>query len=282
MRLDVRTLPSHLPVPLSRMVTLARQGGGLELLGGLLNGDHSSNQVRDVALPSGTVTAGGTLAVGVHDSAGAMVDGRAIVYAGGAAHEVATVQQAVPAGVARQVGTLPQPRSDLAVAVVGGQVVIVGGYDGARTLADVLVSSDGVHFRVLARLPVPVRYPAVVVRGQSVLVYGGDVARHPVDAIQRVDIVGGHATVVGHLAQPLSHEAAFDLGGSVWLVGGTGPAGATARILRSTDGLAFTAAGALPGPLSDAGAAQVGGVGYLVGGETTTSRTSAILALTPQ
>ncbi len=90
---------------------------------------------------------------------------------------------------------------------------MVGGYDGTHTLADVLVSTDGVHFRVLAQLPVPVRYPAVLVQGQSVLVYGGDVARRPVDDIQRVDLDAGKATVVGHLPLALSHEAAYVLGG---------------------------------------------------------------------
>lgn len=280
-RLAVRRLPGQLDRPLSRMVTLATPGGGLELLGGLLNGDHSSNQVRSVALPTGTVTRTGTLSVGVHDSAGALVGTQAYVYAGGAAHEVATIQVGVPGGPSKQVGTLPQPRSDLAVAVVGSTVVVVGGYDGAHTLADVLVSQDGVHFRVLTQLPVPVRYPAVLVSGRSVLVYGGDVARKPVDAIQRIDLDTAKAAVVGHLPRALSHEAAYRLGAVSWLVGGTTSSGATAAILRSTDGVAFTAAGALPGPVSDAGAAVVGGVGYLVGGETATSRTSTILALTP-
>ncbi|MDX6213193.1 MAG: hypothetical protein QOF82_2280, partial [Frankiales bacterium] len=121
--LSVALAPWRLPSPLSRMAALAAPGGGIELLGGLLNGDHSSAQVQHVALPGGAVTADGRLAVGVHDTAGAVVGTSMVVYAGGAASEVAVVQRAVRGGTAATAGALPQPRSDLVVATVGDQVV---------------------------------------------------------------------------------------------------------------------------------------------------------------
>jgi hypothetical protein len=278
--LTIATASWRLPSPLSRMVALAAPGGGIELLGGLLNGDHSSAQVQHVTLPGGVVTPDGTLAVGVHDSAGAVVGSGMFVYAGGAASEVAVVQRAVTGGTAVTAGALPQRRSDLVVATVGDQVVVLGGYDGTRTLADVLVSRAGAPFSVLAKLPVPVRYPAFVVRGHTVLLYGGDVDRKPTDVIQRVDLSTGRATVAGHLPHPIGHAAAVVLGGAVWLAGGTTPSGTSASIYRSTDGVTFRAAGALPGPRSDEGVVVVGGVAYLIGGETPT-RTATVVTLSP-
>ena len=164
--------------------------------------------------------------------------------------------------------------------VAAGKVVVLGGYTGSATLADVLVSSDGVHFSVLARLPVPVRYPAVVVRGTDIYLYGGDVARRPTDVIQRVSLSPGAAAVVGHLPRPTGHSAALVLGGAVWLAGGSTPAGTSYRIYRSVDGITFAPAGRLPGPRADMGVVVTGGVAYLIGGETPT-RTSSVVSLRP-
>jgi hypothetical protein len=269
----------RLPAPLSRSVVLP-VAGGLEVLGGLLNGDHSSAVVQRIALPAGTVTADGTLATGVHDAAGVAYQGSLYVYAGGAAQEVNTVQKAVPGGTSVTAGALPDPRSDLVSVQVGGKVVVLGGYNGHRTLKDILVSTDGVHFTVLTQLPVPVRYPAAVVRGSQIWVYGGDVNLKPVDVIQRIDLAAGTATVVGHLPGPLSHEAGLVFGTSVWLAGGSTATGTTAALWRSDDGLAFVRSGSLPAPRSDAGVAMVQGVGYLVGGEGT-GRFDTVVAVKP-
>ena len=43
--------------------------------------------------------------------------------------------------------------------------MLVGGYDGVTPSADVWETTDGVTFTVLARLPQPVRYPAVAAVG---------------------------------------------------------------------------------------------------------------------
>lgn len=278
--LTATTLAWRLPTPLSRMVALAAPGGGIELAGGLLDGDHSSAQVLHVDPVTGRTTSDGTLATGVHDSAGAVVGSHLVVYAGGASMEVAGIQQLTPGGTSTTLGALPEPRSDLVVAKVGSKVVVLGGYTGTATLADVLVSSDGVHFTVLARLPVPVRYPAVVVRGSDIYLYGGDVARKPTDVIQRVSVTAGTAVVAGHLPRATGHGAALVLGGAVWLAGGTFPGGTSSRIYRSTNGVAFTQVGLLPGPRSDMGVVVLDGVGYLIGGETPT-RTSSVVALRP-
>ena len=269
----------HLPTQLSRVVVLP-VSGGLELIGGLLNGDQSSAKVDHLALPAGTVTADGTLATGVHDAAGAAYGGSLYVYAGGASSEVAGVQKVVPGGTSLSVGTLPDPRSDLVEVQVGDKVVLLGGYNGHRSLKDVLISSDGVHFTVLTQLPVPVRYPAAVVRGGQIWVYGGDVALKPSTVIQRIDVAAGKATVVGHLPEAISHEAGLVFGTTVWLAGGTIGSGTSDHLWRSDDGLTFVRAGSLPAPRSDAGVAMVQGVGYLVGGEGT-NRFDTVVTIKP-
>lgn len=279
-RITATTLRWRLPVPLSRMVALAAPGGGVELAGGLLNGDHSSARVLRLDPATGRTTADGTLATGVHDSAGAVVGSHLFVYAGGASVEVSDIQRLVSGGSAAVVGSLTQPRSDLVVVTVDGKVVVLGGYSGTAALADVLASTDGVHFTVLARLPVPVRYPAVVVRGTNVYLYGGDVAKQPSDVIQRISVATGTAVVAGHLPRATGHAGALVLGGAVWLAGGTFPGGTSSRIYRSVDGVTFSQSGLLPGPRSDMGVVVLEGVGYLIGGETPT-RTSSVVALRP-
>jgi hypothetical protein len=119
-----------------------------------------------------------------------------------------------------------------------------------------------------------------VVRGGDIYLYGGDVDLKPTDVIQKIDVAAGTATLVGHLPEPISHEAALVFGGTVWLAGGTDPAGTSDRLYRSDDALTFTRAGSLPGPRSNAGVAMVGGVGYLLGGENG-SRLDTVVMVKP-
>ncbi len=250
------------------------------MIGGLLDGDASSSLVRLISLPAGTATLDGRLATGVHDAAGGSYKGSLYVFGGGAAAEVTSVQRLAAGHVAVTVGTLPAARSDLVEAQADGKVVLLGGYDGTKALADVLVSTDGKTFTVLTQLPVPVRYAALVVRGNDIYLYGGDVDRKPSDVIQKIDVAAGKATVVGHLPEPISHEAAFVFGATVWLAGGVDPSGVSAKLFRSDDALTFVASGVLPSARSDAGYATLHGVGYLLGGENG-SRLKSVLTIKP-
>jgi hypothetical protein len=253
---------------------------GLQLIGGLLDGDTSSALVRLISLPSGKATLDGRLATGVHDAAGGAYKGSLFVYGGGGASEVDAVQRLSLGHVAAKAGTLPAPRSDLVEAQAVGKLVLLGGYDGTKALADVLVTTDGKTFTVLTQLPVPVRYPAAVVRGTDIYLYGGDVDRKPSDVIQKIDVAAGKATLVGHLPEPISHEAAFVFGSTVWLAGGTDPGGTSAKLFRSDDATTFVRDGVLPSARSDAGFAMLNGVGYLLGGENG-ARLKSVLTLKP-
>ncbi len=143
---------------------------------------------------------------------------------------------------------------------------MVGGYDGTTLNPEVLATADGVHFRVAARLPVPVRYAATAAAGGLIWVFGGQTAVGPTDVIQRVDPATGAAAVVGHLPHPAAGAAAITLGGQIYVADGATAAG-TSRTVRRFD-LAtsqVTAEGQLPVPVVYAVVA--GGAGYLIGGE---------------
>ena len=132
-----------LPVTLSRAVAVGIGGGDFEVLTGLHDGDRSTNAVLRVDPARNTVTVVSRLPTAVHDAAGGVVDGVPTVFGGGNATEVADVQQSAPrtAVVAR----LPVPTSDAVAVTTNRGLVLMGGYDGTRTLEQVLLFSAPGH-----------------------------------------------------------------------------------------------------------------------------------------
>jgi hypothetical protein len=168
---------------------------------------------------------------------------------------------------------LPQARSDLSAATLNGTAYIVGGYDGSAMTPAVLATTNGVSFRSVAQLAIPVRYAAVAGVGNTLWVVGGVTSTSEggtadTDAVQKIDLVSGRVTVVGKLPQPMSHATALILDDQIFIAGGrsgTTPSATIFRLDQSSG--AVVPAGHLPGAVSDAGSVVVEGVGYLVGGE---------------
>ena len=308
--LQVTPAPYQLPSGLSREVVLPH-GPDLLIVGGLTVQGTSTATVRRLNPATGSTTRMRRLAVPTHDAAGATVGGRTFVFGGGEQASVATVQQVTgPAARARAAttpgspmvtGRLPRPRSDLTAVTQGGTTYLLGGYDGTTYDATVLATSDGRRFTVAARLPVPVRYPAVAVLGRQIWVFGGQTSHGITNDIQRISLpgagpggagqaVGGRrsarrtgpeAVVAGHLPEPTTGAAAFTLGGAVYVAGGqtapgrpgqatASPAAAltTSRaVLRYQPGHPAVLAGSLPVPVANAAAGVLGGTAYLVGGD---------------
>ena len=262
-----------LPAAVSRPVVLP-DPSGFVVLGGLATGDTSTSRVVQVDPASGGSRITGSLAVAVHDSAGAVIDGRFFVFGGGSTSTVPTVQ-AWTAGPATAVARLPEARSDLSATTLDGTTYIVGGYDGSAMTPDVLATTDGESFSPVARLAIPVRYAAVAGFGSTLWVVGGltstsEGGTTDTDAVQKVDVVSGQVAVVGRLPQPIGHATALLLGGQIFVLGGRSGDVPIATIFRLDPASgALTVAGQLPRAMSDAGAVVVGGVGYLVGGEIT-------------
>ena len=222
-------LPWALAAPISRVVVLPAAGGQLVLLGGLTAAGTSANGVFTLNPASGALASVGTLPAAVHDGAGAVVAGSDVIFGGGSPTTVATVQAfaPVPPGAAGAstagtvIGALPAPRSDDATVSIGRTTYVVGGYDGTNADVAVLATTDGRHFRTVARLRVPVRYPAVAATGGKIYVFGGQAVGgtgQAVDAIQVVDpsthrvVVGGHLPEASNFAQPSQPGRGIDMG----------------------------------------------------------------------
>jgi hypothetical protein len=262
-----------LPAAVSRAVVLPDHSGFV-ILGGLGTGDTSTSRIVEVDPANGDSRIAGYLTVAVHDSAGAMIGNRFFVFGGGSSSTVPLVQ-AWTAGAATDVGTLPEARSDVSAATIRGTTYIVGGYDGSVMAPAVLATTDGLSFKPVAQLAIPVRYAAVAGLGNTLWIAGGVTSTSEggtvdTDAIQKVDLASGRVSVTGRLPQPMGHAAALVLDGQIFVLGGrsgTVPSAAIFRLDPSSGALVL--AGHLPDPVSDAGAVVVGGVGYLVGGEIT-------------
>jgi hypothetical protein len=256
----------RLPDPLTRSVALV-DGGSVLVAGGLAPSGTTSAILRlDPA--SGTVVTAGHLATAVHDAAGAALGGSWLVLGGGRVTQDSGVQGVATSGASSVVGQLPAPRADLSALTVGTDVIVLGG--GAKGTADprVLATADGRAFRVIASLPVAVRYGAAAPLDGLVYLFGGTSDAGDVAAIQVVDLAAGTARLAGNLPRTLSHATAFVLGGRIYVVGGRHHGGAVDTILRfdPATGKAVPA-GRLPRAISDAAAAVIGGTAYLIGGE---------------
>ncbi len=292
---SVRIVPApyQLPSGVAQEAVLLH-GSDLLIAGGFSQRSTATATVLRLNPATGNTIAAGRLAAATPGAAGATLNGRDYLFGGGghtglargpqaasgqAASGQAMVQQIAGRGVASVVGWLPAARSGLAAVTVGGTGYLVGGGTGAGPAGDVLASTDGRHFRTVARLPVPVRDPAVAALGDQIWVFGGQAAAGPVRDIQRVTVPGpgqhgtAGAAVVGHLPHPVTGAAGFTLGGTLFVAGGqVSQPGRTStisgQVLRYRPGsAAVTVAGQLPVPVAGAGVAVTGRTAYLVGGD---------------
>jgi len=263
-----------LPAPLSREVLLT-DGHQLVGLGGLNAAKVSSPGVFSIDPTSGAAKPLGNLNPAVHDAAGAFVNGKYLVFAGGtgATPPITNIVQAIPAdgGAVQNVGMLPQARADLGAAVVANTAYVVAGSQETQSFfPTVLASTDGATWRTAGTLAQPVRYPAVTEANGAVYLVGG-VTSTGADtaAVQRYDTKTGTTTVIAQLPAPTSHASAVALGTSIYVLGGFVNNVVSNQVLRVDLGTgAVTPAGpTLPVALSDAAVATIGPLTYLAGGQ---------------
>lgn len=274
-QLQVSIASWQLPSPLSRAVALAVDGN-IDVFGGLTGtGSSTTGAVVQIDPANGHSENIANLPVPVHDAAGASVGSRYLVFGGGATALTASVQSFAPDRAAGSpavsvYGQLPAKRADLATATgPDGTVYIAGGYDGTDFSPDVLSTSNGTSFSVIAKLPTPVRYPAVAVAAGKLWVVGGETSGNgESDAIQTVDLKTHAAAIAGHLPRPISHASAATLDDTVYLFGGRSSGNALDTVLKLDPAKAlFSPAGSLPLPVSDMSAVALGETVYLIGGE---------------
>jgi hypothetical protein len=274
--LQIKLAPFRLRPAVSGEAVSA-DAGHLLIAGGLQADQSSSGSVVRIDLRAGRSAVVGHLAVPVHDAASAVVGGRLLVFGGGTQVSGASVQRPGPGG-GTVYGVLPAPRSDLLAVTRGRTTYLAGGHGINSYDRSVLATTDGRHFRVVARLRLAVRYPAAVLAGADLWIFGGLTPGGPVSAVQRVDLRTGRTRLAGRLPRPLAAAAAFSLGGAIYVAGGltsgsSGRAGGSPPLITSSAvlrfdpaGPSFAAAGRLPVPDAHSAVAVAGGVAYLVGG----------------
>ena len=258
----------QLAAPISRAVAFS-DATGIVVAGGLDAGQNTVSTVVHIDPNTGAATSAGTLTVPAHDAAGGAIGAKRFVFGGGAQHVSDVVQMLQPNGASTIVGHLPQPRADLAAATIGSTAYLIGGYDGTNATRDVLATSDGVQFRTIAQLPIGVRYPAVAAFGNSIFVFGGELAGSESSTVQQIDVGAGTARVIGQLPSPRTEATAAVFGGSIYVAGGLTGGGTSSDILRfDPKTTQFTFDGNLPVAIANSAAVTIGANAYLVGGET--------------
>ena len=159
--------------------------GRLLIAGGLTPSGASTDAVTALDPVTGATRPAGRLAEATHDAAGVALGGRMFVLGGGTVSSVPTIQAFSPGMPAAVVGRLSRARSDSNGVSAGPIGYLVGGYDGTTVDPQVLATTDGQHFRVAARLPVPVRYAGTAAVAGLIWVFGGQTGggrrdgRHP-------------------------------------------------------------------------------------------------------
>ncbi len=280
--------PWQLQAPISREVLVPEIGGrGLIVAGGLVAGGTSASGTFHLDTGTGNLAAAGSLATATHDAAAAVVGGQVLVFGGGTSAPAAVAQDITPSGSSHILGSLPRPRADGDAVTIGGTAYVVGGYDGPSLDPAVLATSNGVTFRTVTDLSVPVRYPAVAALGGLIYVFGGEsLGGLPVRAVQVVNPGNGTVKVIGQLPLPLSGAAAGVLGGVIYIAGGvtgtTQPQAVDDVFAFDVARTSFLRAGSLPVAVANSGTAVSGGRLFLVGGETNGGAlTSDVQMVTP-
>jgi N-acetylneuraminic acid mutarotase len=257
-----------LPAPLRDPATAALGGGRFVLIGGLDSSDVSTSEV-DVATLRG-VHASTPLALAQHDAQGAALGTKVYVFGGGSASELDHIVSFDPAaGVVHAVGALPHAQSDVAVTSLDGTAYVVGGYDGASWLDTIIAYRPGSGPRVVAHLPVGLRYSSAAAVGSQILIIGGSTPAGATSAIYSFDPATRRVRRIGHLAAPITHAGAAALGSIVYLVGGRGDSlSSQTSAVQAIDPLTgkVHTAGRLPHALSDTGVVGMGSDGSVASG----------------
>ena len=241
------------------------------ILGGLIPGDRSISTILAVNLDSGTAHRVGSLPIAAHDAAAAASGGKVLLF-GGSDQAGTLVQQFDPVSHSIvTIGHLPRVLSDLAATAIGNTVYIVGGYDGTRARPEVLETTDGRSFKVLASLPTGLRYAAVAAAGSKLIIAGGQTQSAGASrSVFVVDTTSGSVTRLATLPVAVAHAVLLVRGDTASLIGGRDSAGRpSARVWRVslTSGV-VSASTSLAIPLADPTLLTDGTRAILAGGAT--------------
>jgi len=243
-----------------------------------------SSTSRIGSIRNSTVQTLPSLPKAFHDAAGTVVDNALYLFGGGdGVRQLDSILRVDANGTTTPAGTLPTPSSDSIAATIGHTAYVVGGYDGTNWLDTIVAYAPVAGPRVVAHLPVGLRYPAVgAVNGRLVIIGGTTPAAHATTAIYRFDPASAAVTKIGDLAQPISHASAVGVGNEVIVVGGQNnahePQPAIIAINPTTG--RTRDAGTLSVGRSDAGLANERGHLILIGGKSAMGTLDTVSELT--
>jgi Kelch motif protein len=300
----------RLGAPISRAVVLAPNPGGtqLDILGGSTTGGLTASGAFALDVTAGTLTQFGDLTTTVDNASGAVINGTDVVFGGQTASSSApttSIETLSPTAAATgggsppeasSTGTLPQARAAGVAVTSGTTTYLVGGENSAGDVGSVVATTDGQHFSTVATLALPVQFPAVVVEGKDLYVFGGVAgtgagAGQPVATVQVVDLKTHKVTDTAHLPVAVTGAGAVVVNGHILVAGGdtTAPAAgsspstaptstATVWSFDPTTGRSAVA-GHLAVAVSHAGVAVLGSTAWLVGGESNGTPVSSVQSM---
>ena len=253
------------------------------LAGGLTAQDTSTAAV--IVVHGASAKSSRALPAGQHDAPAAALGGSVYVFGGGDGirqlDHILRIDSR--SGRVTQAGRLPAASSDASAASIGSTAYVVGGYTGTRWLDTIVAFRAGGSARVVAHLPVGLRYAAVAAARGSIVIAGGSLANGSASrAVYRFDPGRGVVKRIASLPTATTHAAAASLGGTVFVIGGRGAAlGSVSSAIVAIDprtGRA-AAAGRLKAARSDLAAVSVGHRILIAGGGTRGGVTDAISEL---
>ena len=156
----IGTLPAPLEDPGASLA-----GARVVLAGGLTARDTSTAAV--IVVHGASAKSSRALPAGQHDAPAAALGGSVYVFGGGDGirqlDHILRIDSR--SGRVTQAGRLPAASSDASAATVGSTAYVVGGYTGTRWLDTIVAFRAGGSARVVAHLPVGLRYAAVAPAG---------------------------------------------------------------------------------------------------------------------
>lgn len=258
----------RLPAPRSRAVAL-RFGAEFLVCGGLNGAGGATASITRIDLRARRVSALGLLKERMHSAAGAVIGTNGFIFGGSPPSSGSSVERVGPNGASRALGgLLPADRIGAAAVNVGGRILILGGGPAGSLEGRILATRDGHTFKVIGRLLVKVRYPAVATFGGIVYVIGGRTLTGDARAIQAINPATGVVRLVGRLDRGMSHAVAVVVGGDLLIAGGRTSGKAQDRLLRVDVATgSVNVVGRLPYKVSDMAVGVYGRTAYLIGGE---------------
>jgi len=273
----------HLAAAVEDPASAPLGNGRFVLLGGLTPADTSTADVIVAGLHGELGHA--TLPNAQHDAQAAALGGQVYLFGGGQYAQYDHILRFDPAtNAVNSAGVLPAPASDVAVAGDGSTAYVVGGFDGSAWLDTIVAYAPGAPPRVVARLPVPLRYAAATIAGGYLLIAGGSTPSGVSDSVLRYDPRTGRLATLARLPRGITHAAAGVLGRTMYLVGGRGDSvSAKTDAILAIDPVTgeIRSAGRLPQPLSDAAVVSLGSRLIVAGGSADGGIQAAVGELEP-